>query len=982
MNYHLQSIARGAAGFYFLLQDNSEVASVPASSQMRLVFINTKKGPVNSLIYIQKGDKSGFKAIFGDIDRREERKGNFSVRTCLWALERGPILVCNLRKFDDELDKAGVIGLSTSLNKSNNIATTLPYRMLFNTERLWWSDPTQLLGHDEVSGQLTLANVGSQDVSIFIRKSKAKGFDTTIADWFKRLGKEVPSYMNPSDYVSDSMVDVFVFKTNFGDNIRNQGNENYGYLFDESGLKPEHEEGGRIYDTLDILSGIADAQYIARYTGSLIPGMVDSQGNSMQIQLALNGATNRTGILSMFDEDAAEDAGDNGKLAIDLVGHSIIELDGGKVKAWGAEKKTPSILGYNKSLKSGSSKISVKTKTVTAEDVENADRVDMEVFVPTTQKGDTFKFYNVDAVNIGVGDTVVGKDGRLKRVTKTTKLGDWKIIPGINTAKFPIMKNGELYPTNELGHYTYPMFPMSDRLVPVRPVSAANSEDAANETATFVVPNNTLKKGDHITYTGSSTVTVVSETTLANKIEPNTVLLVDSVDGENVTVKTKKVELVHQPGAELQFDSYDNRVIDMVTGTAHDLIEPSAAVKEKFQQRYNVVEVECEDVVLLQAPETEEVTEELIIGINVNKKVVTKINSLFDGNNYRLNAIVLPSYKLREEQFTNGMAQRQSEILDMMIQPNIVKGLKNSYLYRPRYIIDAFKTYIEPSYKYQYGVLAKELSEKSTMFSRAICNEAFVEDMQKSKNPYFRVSPDKPFNTEYVETGGNKRLPGSNTYEKPKDGDSYMFFFGPGVTVNHFGQTIIAPPAGLVSNAFIDKYTSAFPYSIVANTSGIIAGEGVSGVEVDFDQDDRASLERVGYNAIIRELGKGLMIYGNNTAQYRTKTSMSKIHASELVAFIQEQMLAITRDFVFKFNDYQNRLEVKKRADAVMNQILDNGGVLYFENKCDGSNNTLEIIENDMGVLDTTIVVGHGQEKFVHRTILERGGNISGFTVE
>ena len=980
MNYHLQSIARSAAGFYFLLHDNSEVASVPSSSQMRLVFINTKKGPVNSLVYIQKGDFTGFKSVFGDIDRREERKGNFSVRTCLWAMENGPILVCNLRKFDDELDKAGVIGVSTSLSKSNNRATTLPYRQLFNTERLWWSDPTQLLGHDEVSGQFTMANVGSQDVSIFVRKSKAKGFDTTIADWFKRQGKPVPSYVNPSDYVSDTMVDVFVFKTNFGDNIKNQGNENYGYLFNNNGLIPEFEDGGRLYDSLDVLSGIADAQYIAKFTGSFIPGMTDAQGNALQIQLALNDSTNKTGILSIFDEDAAEDAGDFNKLAIDLVGHSLIDVTDGNVAQWGENKQTNSVLGYKKVLKSGTSSISIDTKSVITKNVENADRVDLDVFVPTGQTGNSFKFYNIDAINLGVGDTVVGEDGRLKRVTKTTKISDWSIIPGKGTSTMPIMKNGEIYPKNDAGKFVYPSFPMSDRLVATRPTSVDHAGDS-NESVVFNIPGNTLQADQYITYTGSDTIMMIGGLMIQNQIQPNTCMKVQSVSGDDVTVLTKAVQPQIAPGTELQFDTDGNRVKDMITGSTYELVEPSQSVISKHQQLYNVVLVECEDQILLQSPTIAE-TNAKLGEIMVDKKVVTKINSIFSGSNYSLSAIVLPAYKMREEQFVNGTPERQSSILDMMIAPNIVKGLKNSHSYRPRYLVDAFKTFIEPAYKYQFGVLAKELSEKSTMFCRSIINEAFVEDMQKSKNPYFRVSPDKPFNTEFVETGGNKRLPGSNTYEKPKEGDKYCFYFGPGVTVNHFGQTIIAPPAGLVSKAFVDKYTSMFPYSIVANTSGIISGSGVSGVEVDFDQEDRDSLERVGYNAIIRELGKGLMIYGNNTGQYRTKTSMSKIHVSELIAYIQEQMLAITRDYVFKVNDYQNRLEVKKRADAVMNQVLDNGGVLYFENKCDASNNTIEIIENDMCILDTIIVAGHGAEKFVHRTFLEKGSNITGFSVE
>ena len=160
MDIQLASIANSAPGFYFLLYDHSEVASVAVTSNLRLIFINVPKGPVNCLVYIQRGDTSGFKEIFGDINRKDERNGNFSIRTCLWALENGPILVCNLRSFDDTKDLAGMIGLSSTLSTLNSPAVKVPYQKLFNTERLWWNDPKQLLRQDNTNW-FNLAAVGS-----------------------------------------------------------------------------------------------------------------------------------------------------------------------------------------------------------------------------------------------------------------------------------------------------------------------------------------------------------------------------------------------------------------------------------------------------------------------------------------------------------------------------------------------------------------------------------------------------------------------------------------------------------------------------------------------------------------------------------------------------------------------------------------------------------------------------------------------------
>lgn len=65
----------------------------------------------------------------------------------------------------------------------------------------------------------------------------------------------------------------------------------------------------------------------------------------------------------------------------------------------------------------------------------------------------------------------------------------------------------------------------------------------------------------------------------------------------------------------------------------------------------------------------------------------------------------LISYKIREEQFTNGTATRQKEILDMIVSPGLVKGLKN--FSGVRYIVDCFKSFVEGGYKYQFGQLCK-----------------------------------------------------------------------------------------------------------------------------------------------------------------------------------------------------------------------------------------------------------------------------------
>lgn len=853
MDIRLQEIAHGAAGLYFLTYDNSQTASVPINTTLRCVMTNFKKGPVNNLVYISRGDTEGFKKLFGDIDRRDERNGNFSARTCLWLLENGPIVVCNLRSFDDAKDMAGVIGLSTTFAEENEVINLTPYKSLFNTDRLWYNDPKRLLQMPEKS-ILNIANVGSADVSVFIRKSTITGYDATIREWYTSLNLDIPTFINPNDKVSDSMVDVYIFKTNFGDNFKNMTNENYGHLFNKDGLKPLTEYNGQLVDSLNLLKQITDSQYVGNYTGSLIPGFINQARLPMQIEQILNSVTEITGISAKIDESYLEDIGDwqprdndapqnptdafssnyRKPFGVDLLGHSYAQYESGDIefplvnRILSHSSTTPVI---------GSVEITGKPWELELTDAYGADITSFPILVSDASVGENInEFYMFDSIGLHPGDNLVDANGNLVRV-------------------------------------------IDARLVNQTPLKST---------------------------------------------EP---------DAEDIEYNLVKVKISGLP------------FIKSISPTTESIVI---------------------------GDETIELT---TIGNLYKVKPLTEFSSSV------LQAIVLPSYKPRQDQFCNGTATQQSRILDVMNLPNMVKGFKNAQNLRFRYVIDAFKTYIEPNYKGQYSQLVQELSERSTVFCRAIINEASVEDMGSSINPYFKNSPNGSFDTKYVAEGGNKLLLNSNRYTKAKDGDVYSFYFGPGLRVNHQGTEIIAPPAGIVGKAFLDKYTQRFPYTITANNSGAINGANVIGIETDFDQDDRKWLEHVGYNAIIQDGTRGLLIYGNNTGQTSIKTDLSKIHVSELVAFIQEQMLAILKDYIFEWNDYQNRLEIKQRADSVMLQILNNRGIYWYENICDGSNNTQDIIDNDMGVLDTRIIAAHGGEKWVHRTFLEKGSNIVGFEI-
>jgi phage tail sheath protein FI len=210
------------------------------------------------------------------------------------------------------------------------------------------------------------------------------------------------------------------------------------------------------------------------------------------------------------------------------------------------------------------------------------------------------------------------------------------------------------------------------------------------------------------------------------------------------------------------------------------------------------------------------------------------------------------------------------------------------------------------------------------------------------------------------------------------DGANYAFYYGPGLTIRENGKDIVVPPAAYVSNNYIDKYSTALPWSIVAGSRrGVISGTGVVGVEYAFDKTDRDVLEPFGINPIVFQRGVGLTVLGNKTGQQSVKSALSSAHVREVLIYIQEGMANILKGYVFEFNTAQTRLEIKTLADAFMESVKADQGVYDFKNVIDQTNNTNEVIDNNIGILDTFVEPVKGLEIVVHRTTVLNTGEIS-----
>jgi len=210
------------------------------------------------------------------------------------------------------------------------------------------------------------------------------------------------------------------------------------------------------------------------------------------------------------------------------------------------------------------------------------------------------------------------------------------------------------------------------------------------------------------------------------------------------------------------------------------------------------------------------------------------------------------------------------------------------------------------------------------------------------------------------------------------EGANYAFYYGPGLNVIENGRTKVIPPAAYVSNNYIDKYTSALPWSIIAGPRrGVVGGTGVQSLEFAFDKDDRDVLEPFGYNPIVFERGVGLTIKGNKTAQQSIQSALSSAHVREAMIYIEDGLAEILKNYLFEFNNAQTRLEIKTLADNFMESVKKDGGVYDYRNIMDGTNNTTEVIDNNMGILDTYVEPVKGLEILVSRVTILNTGEIA-----
>jgi hypothetical protein len=939
-----------SSGVYRLEFDKSQTVNIPAET-IRLVVGRSKKGPYNTPVLVE--DVEQFKQVFGGVDKSLERKGMYFHRSAIEALSRGPILALNLTA-DDAADRVSVFSPATNSSQEGLSANTLQasntaskkFTDVFDTDKFWVPNDEKLLvaAAEDKNHAISFVNIKQDPITVIIRQAAdTRGFELTAREWYGETG--IPEGIDADEYVSDYLVDVFVFKGKFdSDELNND--PNYGTYFDENGL---------IKSEFAKFAGLREVTLLAQYNGlSLIPEFMDAEGNQMYIETLINLEARRTGLFCAVQEDALPQ--------IDLIGNGYdIRQDYEVLSHKVLQEKSDTVLdltNYSGIVSVDGSIVTINGTGLNANTLAND--INDTKFLNSSVSTEYVAITGVSTIGVSDG-IIIEAAGPVSKSYEN--FGDANAATWQNGVTMTVDTNGNL-------------------IISEAPFNYGNLQNGGNY---FLLSENANE------YVAINDVSVDSQTGVVTVSPAGSVGFSASYAGANLTSLAIK-----QRAVTVNFKSWSlqpNARTVMFPTLGGDGWDFGGAQAGRFTYS------KAGDVYF---PVDAQGVQPIKVGMYVPgdggklSRIKSIKRSVENGTTYYRfeshRAVTLrPEYALKRYEETSGFyktfplegaTQTDKTIQELLTAIKPGTGLGNALVDKDnitfRYVVDTFGS-LEAG-----GILNKEELSflcKERQNASAILNAPMVKEFKAATNPSFKDSTAPyGFSVNHVATGGNLENNPTQLYTLPSinEGANYAFYYGPGLNVIENGRTKVIPPAAYVSNNYIDKYLDALPWSIIAGPRrGVVGGTGVQSLEFAFDKNDRDVLEPFGYNPIVFERGVGLTIKGNKTAQQGIQSALSSAHVREVLIYIEDGLAEILKNYLFEFNSAQTRLEIKTLADNFMESVKKDGGVYDYKNIIDTSNNTNEVIDNNMGILDTFVEPVKGLEILVSRVTVLNTGEIA-----
>jgi hypothetical protein len=985
-----------ASGVYTVEIDQSENTVLPLTTG-RIIVGSSRVGPYNTVVLIN--DVRTLKAVYGEIDPKLEKAGSFFHRTIEVALREGPVYALNVVPLDmDEdtqlnKDQAFFTTFNTEASSNNDVEvpTSYPVIEFFNKRRLWFADSDQLnraknlalldglytdpgFGTATVESNkfLTFANLGNSNVTIWVRKSDVRGYDVTAKEWYSTVGGgndiEFPNYLHPDDFISDYFVEVIVVNGEWTNYLKLAKDPIYKQFFNESGLK--------LTRAADFFA-LREIKVITRTVGCLIPEFRDQRGQTVSIDRIMNRLFPTTGLMCALDIQKLD--------LVDLTNSGFVDQD--------VTTHRVDIVGH------GYDELNV-LDTYTADDggfeVDGVTPADWTPLIDTlsyarpADKELIFKITNNPSVlpAIAEADFLAGFVDN-PNVTPVA-LGDlYLVTPAVGDTYLAAMKDSKVY-----NAYAKGFLKNSDTIFDGTTTQYVKVTDnltsggfAYVKVATY--QDISLLNQDNINYYtggGDDHIKVILEDGAEFKaifdltdtsfftdytvLQPNKIIL--GINYSNTVNKAKIDEFLkvnHYIKAAVQTNTGRDRLLKIISITSkQDTGSP----------------MRLEYTITTMAPSVNEV-----VGLDVSNDAVTGNPSLrlYKGIYNFVDSIkgqYVKGFKLRDAVLPDGTADRlegTNGILDYLFRyTSIPQALANGELVDFRYVVDSYAGVISQSSKYQLAKLAAMNGQ-----AMAILNAPSVTQFERSVDPSFMDSVTRLVSAELISLGGNLALNPSFTFkfaEEDVNGiplSSYATYYFPNLIVRSGNKNISVPPSGYISNLYVRKFKNGTPFLIVAGGKrGAINDPEVVGIEYDLTDDDRAFLEPVGHNLIVKRRGFGTILFSNNTGYQRVNSALNNAHVRDNLSTIERDIEKILFNFLFDFNDEITRLRVRTVVENYLDAVVSARGLSTYSVVFDSSNNTNEVISANTAIIDIKVDFPRGIHKFINRiTITRVGGELS-----
>jgi hypothetical protein len=338
-------------------------------------------------------------------------------------------------------------------------------------------------------------------------------------------------------------------------------------------------------------------------------------------------------------------------------------------------------------------------------------------------------------------------------------------------------------------------------------------------------------------------------------------------------------------------------------------------------------------------------------------------------------AMTLKGFRIRESSMPDGTEARQNAILNLVSKGTpMFKAITNKEAIDFRYLIDCFGLGLTERSKQQLVDICG-----SRLDCLGFINMPSMRQFRNSTSPSF-VDSEGVLQAEFIANGGDPESSPAFLYSFGEGaGSTSVGYFLPYLTVNDNGRPTDVPPAMFIATTYMRKLnsnvTSITPWTIAAGvTNGRITN--ISGVEMNFTPEDIEFLNQAQMNPIVFKRNRGHIIETENTAQTLFTSALSYLHVREVLIELERELSRMLLDFQWQFNTPEIRSEIKLRADVICETYVSRNGLFNYFNKCDEENNTPDVIDNQVGVLDTYVEPIKGMGVIVNNVTILRTGAI------